>query len=369
MGTKGQHETELIVSTPRVNTIKSFQRTAWITVVSALLVWICAPSAAAQSLIIQDEGSIPLEVDHIYKKGLTYLAGSQNATGHWRGSGENGVTALCLMAFLASGDDPNYGQYSRHVRSAIRALLTGQEPDTGYYPSSLYHHGFTMLALAEAYGAVDESLLWGAKDRNQVSIAESLQKAVAMAEKSQKSNRFGGWRYSPTSNDADTSVTGSVVMGLLACKNAGIAVSDKMLTDALDYIRTSTASNGYVAYSGGMGSGRESMNRSALATLVFAVAQHRDWDEFKATKEHISTRLDHKETGHPHYFLYYMAQAMFQTDYPKWQLWNERVTKQLATTQAADGHFTGSYGESYGTAMSLLSLALNYRFLPIYERF
>jgi len=63
------------------------------------------------------------------------------------------------MAFLASGDDPNYGKYAPNVRRAIRAIIATQEPATGYYPNSMYHHGFATLALAEAYGAVDESLL------------------------------------------------------------------------------------------------------------------------------------------------------------------------------------------------------------------
>jgi hypothetical protein len=36
--------------------------------------------------------------------------------------------------------------------------------------------------------------------------------------------------------------------------------------------------------------------------------------------------------------------------------------------QRPDGSFQGSYGPGLCTSMSLLALALNYRFLPIYER-
>jgi hypothetical protein len=36
--------------------------------------------------------------------------------------------------------------------------------------------------------------------------------------------------------------------------------------------------------------------------------------------------------------------------------------------QAADGSIRGQFGPELGTSMSLLALALNYRFLPIYER-
>ena len=64
-----------------------------------------------------------------------------------------------------------------------------------------------------------------------------------------------------------------------------------------------------------------------------------------------------------------MAQALYQGNPDGWDRWNLTNASTLAEQQAGDGSFSGSYGEAYGTAMSLLSLALNYRFLPIYERF
>ncbi len=36
-------------------------------------------------------------------------------------------------------------------------MITAQNADTGYFGGSMYHHGFAMLGLAEAYGAVDEA--------------------------------------------------------------------------------------------------------------------------------------------------------------------------------------------------------------------
>jgi hypothetical protein len=65
------------------------------------------------------------------------------------------------------------------------------------------------------------------------------------------------------------------------------------------------------------------------------------------------------------YFRYYMAQALFQGDYEAWQKWNGALVRELQTAQHEDGSFSGG---AYGTGMSLLALALNYRFLPIYER-
>lgn len=326
--------------------------------------------AFSQDSSIRYGNEIPAEVETIYERGLAYLSANQSDTGAWRSRSEHGITGLCLMAFLASGEDPNFGRYRQNIKRALRSILSGQDA-SGFFPNSMYHHGFAMLALAEAYGVVDEETLWDGKEESsdRKSIAEALQKAIELAVNAQKENRWGGWRYSPTSTDADTSVTGSVLVGLLACRNAGLSVPDDSIESALIYMQRNTASSGFVAYSGGIGGGGESMARSAVATLVYSVGQKREWDEYDATLAHISERLDHKETAHTHYFYYYMAQALFQGNPDAWDTWNRKTARMLADQQADDGSFVGSYGEAYGTAMSLLALALNYRFLPIYERF
>jgi hypothetical protein len=346
------------------------QAGSFFTLLTAFLVAAVAP-LAAQDPSVRLGGEIPAEVDTIYERGLAYLSRTQGEDGTWRSRSEHGITGICLMAFLASGEDPNYGAHRHHIKAGLRAIIEGQERDTGFIPNSMYHHGFAMLALAEAYGAVDEATLWEGTEADDVrqSIATTLEKAIALAVTAQKANRWGGWRYSPTSTDADTSVTGSVLMGLLACRNAGLAVPDATIEDALKYMQRNTASSGFVAYSGGIGGGGESMARSAVATLVYAVGHKRDTEEFKNALGHISERLDHRETAHTHYFYYYMAQALFQGNPETWDRWNRAHASMLSEQQAPDGSFPGSYGEAYGTAMSLLSLALNYRFLPIYERF
>lgn len=314
-------------------------------------------------------GGMPPEVETIYERGLAWLASAQNDEGNWRdGQSGTGVDGICVMAFLASGDDPNFGRYAPNIRRALRAMIQSQQADTGYLPNSMYHHGFAMLALSEAYGAVDDSLIWqgGDDQANQRTLAESLDLAIRCAVTSQKKNRWGAWRYSPDANDADTSVAGAVLMGLLAARNAGMEVPDDSIDAAMEYMRRSTSKSGYVAYSGGFGGMGESMNRSAIATLVQAVSRQTDTWHYEATLKHISTRLEHRESGHYlEYFRYYMAQALFQGDYEAWQKWNTATVRQLEQTQSEDGSFSG---QAYQTGMSLLALGLNYRFLPIYER-
>src|SRR2546423_12079426 len=125
--------------------------------------------------------AVPRDVRELYDKGLQYLVKTQTENGDWAGGQQGpGVTGLGLMVFLASGEDPNFGLYSNNVRRALRSIITGQDGTTGYFGNSMYHHGFAMLALAEAYGAVDDRHVWpdGKKPR---SIGAALAFAVPAA--------------------------------------------------------------------------------------------------------------------------------------------------------------------------------------------
>ncbi len=319
----------------------------------------------AQDPSLRYGGQIPPEVDAIYEHGLAWLVANQAEDGSWPGNNQGpAVTGICLMAFLASGEDPNYGRYAPTIRRAIRSIISSQDASSGYLPNSMYHLGFGMLALSEAYGTVDESLVWQG-DKPVRSIAQALNLAIGCAVQAQKKNRFGGWRYSPDSVDADMSVTGAVLMGLLAARNAGMDVPDDTINNAIEFAHRSTGSDGSVAYTGGFGGMGGSMNLTAVAALVGAVSKNKDCDQYRAALKRLQDNLDYHEGGnYAEYFRYYMAQALFQGDYGAWQKWNGEKIRELQEMQRDDG----SFGGSYETGMSLLALALNYRFLPIYER-
>jgi hypothetical protein len=117
-----------------------------------------AAVARAQPPTVRLGEAVPRDVREIYDRGLAYLVSSQNESGDWKGGGEQGpgVTGMALMVFLASGEDPNFGLYSNNVRRALRSIISQQNAGTGYLGHSMYHHGFATLALAEAYGTVDD---------------------------------------------------------------------------------------------------------------------------------------------------------------------------------------------------------------------
>ena len=178
-----------------------------VAILALLLLGASARPAAAQLPELRHGAAVPKEIRDCYDRALEYLAASQGESGDWQQAGQQGpgITGLCLLALLASGEDPNFGPYSRHVRKALASIIQSQDASTGCIgPGNMYHHGFAMLALAEAYGAVDDRNLWEDGSRNRMSIGQSLELAVRCAITSQDQNPFGGWRYSPNARDADT---------------------------------------------------------------------------------------------------------------------------------------------------------------------
>ena len=246
---------------------------------------------------------VPRDVREMYDRGLQYLVKTQNDAGGWSGGEDGpGVTGMCLMAFLASGEDPNFGLYSKQVRKAVKNIILGQTASTGYLGNSMYHHGFGMLALAEAYGTVDDRNFWTAADKGKGrSIGAALELAVRAAITSQKKNSYGGWRYTPDSNDADTSVSGAVLVGLLAARNAGIEVPDEVIDRAISYYQSMTSNSGQVAYSGGLGGFDESLARISIGSLVYSIARRKDLPQYKATIEYLKQRPEQPANGYREY--------------------------------------------------------------------
>src|SRR5262249_19612200 len=107
--------------------------------------------------------------------------------------------------------------------------------------------------------------------------------------------------------------------------------------------------------------------------LVYSLARRKDLPEFKATLGYLVDKLEYTGRtgfGWVDYQRYYQAQALFQGDVEAWKKWNKLLVQQLKSEQSADGSFAGQHGPgpAASTSLTLLALALNFRFLPIYER-
>jgi len=321
-----------------------------------LLVVLLAGISHGQELPARAVETVPTQVDVIYERGLQYLAKTQNNKGSWDDSTgmEPGVVGLCVVAFLARGEDPNNGPYAKNIRLGIDYILSQQAEYNGYIGKNMYNHGFATLALAESYGMIEHE-----------KVAPALKKAVELILSAQKRNRFNAWRYTPDARDADTTVTGCQMIALFAARNAGIAVPDDAIKKGLSYLATCRGTDGAYGYTAAVG-GKPTL--TAIGSLCLSIAHERDSKGYQASLAYLKKNLDFRDRDYPMYYEYYMAQALFHADEPTWQEWNARNIRYMATIQSRDGSFPGNIGFAFNTAGALLSLAVNYRFLPIYEK-
>ena len=325
------------------------------TILTVLTITMALP-AIGQNPLRREEDPIPAAVENIYTRGLRYLATSQQDDGSWENGvgAEPGVVGLAVMAFLAHGEDPNHGPYAKNINRGIDFIIKAQQENNGYIGSSMYSHGFATLALAESYGMYRDPR-----------IAPALTKAVNLILSAQKRNSKNGWRYSPDDTTSDTSVAGCQIVALYAARNAGIPVPDAALAKANKHMRSCRGVNGGYGYQSPMG---DRTTLTAIGLLCESLAKKHDTKLYKASTKYLSKNLNHRERHYAYYFEYYMAQALFHSDEEIWQKWNIKNTRYLATIQSPNGSFPGNRGEAFSTAGALLSLALNYRLLPIYEK-
>ena len=303
---------------------------------------------------------VPTEVEISYKKGLKFLASQQAVDGSFSKSDQNrhsrhaGITGICVLAFLAHGEDAEFGPYAKNIKSGIDFILK-QQGDNGYIGSSMYNHGFATLALAEAYGMIDDERL-----------AKALKKSVALLTSAQDRNPKGAWRYNPKDTTADTTVAGCQLVALLAARNAGIPVPDKNIDKALAYMENCRAS------SGGYGYTSKSSPRStltAIGSLCLSLAKKKDDQAFDTITNYLVSRSTSGSHYYIYYHEYYMAQALFHANEEEWKKWNDKNTEVMTSAQAPDGGWSDQrLGRAGSTGFALLSMALNYRFLPIYEK-
>jgi prenyltransferase beta subunit len=312
-------------------------------------------AAPAQELFQDENDFANADVDRIYVKGLNFLAKTQLADGTWPDKpygAEPAVVALSIISMLAHGDEPNFGIYSAPIKKGLDYILKQMNKETGYIGRSMYNHGFSALALAESYGTVDDPRL-----------GPALEKAVRLIINSQEKNSLGAWRYSPESADADTTVSGAQMVALFAARNAGIAVKEEAIQKGLRFFARCQTTEGGMGYTSNTG---PNGTRTAIACLVYSLAKEKNDPVYQSAWKFLQRAP--QEMSYREYNLYYTSQAFFQAGPQYWRDWNLKNIKSLTASQNADGSWDGQFGTTFSTAGSLLSLALNYRYLPIYER-
>lgn len=304
------------------------------------------------------------------EKGLAWLAKNQAKDGSWGSEGSSGtyqmaMTGLAGLALLSAGHSPGRGKYGANVARAIEFVLKSQDRD-GLISSrndgqTMYGHGFAMTFLAEAYG-MDS----GTEFNERIKTALAL--AVKKTNQSQSSR--GGWYYSPNSGADEGSVTVTQVQALRSTRSAGIEVPEKLLANAIDYVKQCQNRDGGIRYSVQFGQ-TSSVALTAAGVTVFLMAGRYKAKEAEEAIGYLKKYLDpHRSAGgHDFYTHFYGAQAMFQIGGEYWARYFTSIRDRLLSSQRADGGWNGDeIGSTYGTAIAVMILCMPNRYLPVFQR-
>ena len=312
--------------------------------------------------------------------GLEYLARTQNDNGSYPGSyGDSAaIPALAGMAFLAKGELPGVEPHGEKINRAIDFVISCADMrDNAKFPGymggrgggRMYAHSIATLFLAEASGMVDE--------KRQEKIDKLLPLAVKVildAQNQQKNNpmHLGGWRYEPNSNDSDLSCSGWALMALRSARLNGAQVPPEAVEKAVLYLkRAYRESDGTFGYQGANGGSADTLTGAAILCLELC-GKHLDPMSLKGSQYLEKTYARALPgSGQRYYGLYYTAQGLFQIGGPVWRGFATWMYDTFVPQQRADGSWSGqgnNGSDAYATAMTVLSLTVPYRMLPIYQR-
>ncbi|MAG93177.1 MAG: prenyltransferase [Planctomycetaceae bacterium] len=312
------------------------------------------------------------QVDDSIVRALEYLSKTQADTGAWKTDryGEStAITSLSVMAFMAAGHVPGEGPYGAQIEKGIRWVIDHQE-DNGMLVhrrshGPMYSHGISTLMLGEVIGMVDKSLAKPCRK----ALERATRLILEAQEVSKAGNHVGGWRYNPNSRDSDLSVTGWQLMALRAAKNVGCDVPAEAIDKAVEYVNKCAVRNGQ-GFSYQPGSG-PTPTRTGTGIAALEVCGEHESEKAIAGAEYL---LEHPLTAREHYFfygVYYCSVGMFKLGGKYWEAHKTNMIEVLLENQNDDGSWKereARAGNVYATSMAVLGLAVEYQYLPIYQR-
>ena len=347
---------------------------------AALAVAVMTLRPVARPVSAGQDDPVSPQVQSAVDRGLEWLAQKQDSrTGEWpTGMGRStAITSLCVMSLLARGHVPDQGRYGDTINRGIDYVLSQQQPDSGVLASdtirqNMYDHGIATTMLCEVYGMVDE--------KRQASIKKAVAKAVRVILNAQNvrknSGDQGGWRYQPTSNDSDISVTGWQLMALRGAANIGANVPHRAIEDGIAYIKNRAVQTGGFSYNG-MSDANAARTGTGILSLEL-LGQHHTKEALAGGAYLMANPIGGGRGGlmaeHYFYSVYYCSQAANQLGGNYFDAIYKPIVDSLLQHQRKDGSWTAAQtneqqgGDTYATAMALLALEVPYRYLPLYQR-
>jgi len=375
-----------------------------------------SPLAAPDASVLSKEQW--KQLDDSIKRGLEWLISQQKEDGSFETTerGQPGVTAFCLMAFLAQGESPIDGKYQKQLSKVIDYIADQQKPngliariaprgspitrdyntvikadtDLSRTPSvattTVYNHAISGLALCEAYGQCDSE--------QAEKLAPVIEKAIAATLEMQRWKRtrqrdVGGWRYLSVlfPQDSDLSLTGWQLMFLRSARNAGFDIPNESIEAAVKYVdRCFLKDDGWQVHTYDAGN-RLTVTRAVAGAGILALA-HAGKNESEAAIASGEWILKHDFSAYDmeksisgtewlgnryHYGAFLCAAGMYQLGGKYWRKFFSTLAESLLENQEDDGSWLTkgqdqSFGACYSTSLTILSLSVPNQLLPIFQR-
>lgn len=344
-------------------------------------------------------------------RALRWLKKRQNKDGSWGGQ-KTAMTGLAILTFLAHGERPGAGEFSKTVQSALEYLIKNQRSDGRFngMDGNQYAHPIATYALCEAFGMTDNP-----------NVKEAAMKALDPIIKGQ--HPTGGWTYKMAPGPEkdgkyrdDTSYMGWCAQALKAAKlskvhHEGLSKAIKL---AIKGFKKNAHPNGGFGYTApAPGGGLTSVG--TLSMLLLGAGRDKDvangqkvidtWtptfssmtelkpmmakgDKMDSAKKQIlkSGRITDAEkkfyNQSAQYYFYYATQCKFHQGGKHWEKWNKAMKKPYVKAQIIEkdaikdlkgkdqdvGHWENVDNHSdrpvMDTCLAALQLMVYYRYLP-----
>jgi hypothetical protein len=351
--------------------------------------------ATREQMVVQGGGNSKSEA--AVAAGLKWIVLHQFPDGHWAMNNFHEVnkcnctgfgradpiasTGFGLLPLLGAGEThkPNGAtrnhMYHKNVERGIKYLLLKQNREGDFQgASTMYSHGIATTALCEAFALTADPALKG-----------PCQRALDFTMSAQ--HEEGGWRYQPK-QQGDTSHVGWQVQALKSGMIGGLTVSKDTLRGANRYLDAVSQNDGATYGYMSRGAGPATTAIGHLVRMYTA-----DWGPRTPALINGVAFLE-KHPPHPYnnnmYYYYYATQVMHHFGGEQWKRWNEGangnpgmrdtlIDRQDRGLDPQHSHQKGSWspsgdahggagGRLYVTSLSILTLEVYYRHLPLYRR-
>ena len=328
--------------------------------------------------LLKQEGGTTLTEASV-ARGLRWLSQQQRDDGRWRLDGgtnsDSAGTSLALLPFLGAGQTHLTGRYKDQVAKGLRWLVTNQKDDGDLRAGSrgntgMYAHGQGAIVLAEAF------LMTGDED-----LREPAQKAIDFIVQAQYDD--GGWRYVPNAEAraherrSDTSVVGWQLMALQSARAAKLDVPEATFELASHFLDSVSSQDGALYAYQPTNHPTNVMTAEGLLCRIY-LGWTRDDPALVEGARYLADKYSPSRNDTNVYYWYYATQTFHHLGGTLWDRWNLQMRDVLVNTQEKSGRNAGSWtprgghasagGRVYVTSLSVCTLEVYYRHLPIFRQ-